>query len=1255
MPTTKKSLVSSSVSGSGPATLLLEYNQTKTYQIGEIVTVFGIPFVNKTAVSIAESFDPAKWTCLVRTLKSGALSGGTAAVNGGDATLIDLVLTQYVIVDNTDPSNFLVTPIEIPAQTFSNTLLASPITELLLTISGNVLQQAIVSIEDELVNVRLGRIVNGGGAGLFFASNIRTVYSYPQTLQVLLSSAGGQFVESVTITPGSSGLTLDGTTGKLISQGQGSAVNKDRADISDIITHSPVPIGNFFKVFITTGNVGNSDIGNNFIDPDNYNPSATSLEPVPAGKYTVQRVYVFGTSSKASYYGRTLYNSLEEALQSFDTSDDFIEHPVSFPAGFSAHIIVRQGITDWSDPTTFKFIPRLGGIGGSWDRGIPKGGIGGLTPAQKQAALAKESTGVISGGIVTLGAVPATQISQAAGNNQVADHSADPFTLTLKEFLAQSDINLLTEAGADLTKALIYVSRLEGGSLELISTDTLIPTSQNHRDKVLHAIIRTTFGLVANEIRSITNKPLTLNAPMNQLQDGFNNSKIINDSGNTIEAANSGVNLTINKLSGIAKGHGINAPTSFDNPNKVTVSLVNVADYRIVNQNGETTGTLVTTPEVSTFDNLGVSDPITGNNYQIMKLWLDPVNNIRFLQKGTIIHSATDIDNGLHLQEEAPEPALLSETCYVIARLVLKAGTTTFDADSRNTILQGSGEAGTGGGAGAVATSQLAYEATSVEPEILTNTTRGAFSIQRGTDFDSNDVFEILNGAGAQVFSARGDGTIRPRSFALFPTAVSSTTTLSRTQNNIDTSAGSFPVTLPASPVSGFHVRITDTGGSFGVNNLTVNAGGTDTIQGAASIVLGINDMVVDFHYNTTTDQWAVTTTGKLPMPNGAPSDASLDNGQHVLYVDEPANIPRIKFKNSAGVLVDRVLDNGLGGSTIIAFWDGRDDPSLAGGGFNQATLGGDATYDSVNDLVELTPNLVGQIGNLTWQVDQGAGIKAVAEFRISSAGGADAVFFFTHCASTPNTEDDAVGGYIIALDEFAGNLQLLHNGVLLDSVPGEPWANNQFHTMEVIINYNIISVSIDGINQLIHQDVNGRDLTGQFLGFGARTGGVTNKHDVRRLELYKGNADAMFVTADGTEVYTPKSFRADSISVANSITEDAIADGPLAIGDVLIVSALAAFNRVGLPTQAIDKRVVGVALTATAAAGDTVRMAIGGEFQVRVTASTGKGDFLRTSATLGRVDPTSTVGSVGDFAIASESATAGNLVRARFIRANVS
>ena len=71
-----------------------------------------------------------------------------------------------------------------------------------------------------------------------------------------------------------------------------------------------------------------------------------------------------------------------------------------------------------------------------------------------------------------------------------------------------------------------------------------------------------------------------------------------------------------------------------------------------------------------------------------------------------------------------------------------------------------------------------------------------------------------------------------------------------------DTTAGSFTVTLPATPATGAQVIITDAGNAWGTNNLTVGRNGS-TIEGVASdLICNISSVAVQLVYSGTT--WTV-------------------------------------------------------------------------------------------------------------------------------------------------------------------------------------------------------------------------------------------------------------------------------------------------------------------------------------------------------------------------------------------------------------
>ncbi|RLD47691.1 MAG: hypothetical protein DRI94_13645 [Bacteroidetes bacterium] len=105
------------------------------------------------------------------------------------------------------------------------------------------------------------------------------------------------------------------------------------------------------------------------------------------------------------------------------------------------------------------------------------------------------------------------------------------------------------------------------------------------------------------------------------------------------------------------------------------------------------------------------------------------------------------------------------------------------------------------------------------------------------------------------------------------------------------------------------------------------------------------------------------------------------------------------------------------------------------------------------------------------------------------------------------------------------------------------------------------------------------------------------------------------------------------------------IADEAISVGDVVVVSSSTDLRVVQSGISAGDEHVVGVAVSSATGAGRPVTIAVGGAVQVTVNNTVTRGDFLETGTVAGRVQSSGTAGGAGDFGIALESGTAGNLV----------
>ena len=112
----------------------------------------------------------------------------------------------------------------------------------------------------------------------------------------------------------------------------------------------------------------------------------------------------------------------------------------------------------------------------------------------------------------------------------------------------------------------------------------------------------------------------------------------------------------------------------------------------------------------------------------------------------------------------------------------------------------------------------------------------------------TTNAFNFYNGAS---WTAVGSG--------LSTATLSSASTLSvSTEYHTDTSSAAFTATLPSAPADGSHIRIVDVKATFDTNNLTVNRGGSDTIQGSTSLTLSSENGVFDFHYDSGETRWSL-------------------------------------------------------------------------------------------------------------------------------------------------------------------------------------------------------------------------------------------------------------------------------------------------------------------------------------------------------------------------------------------------------------
>lgn len=86
----------------------------------------------------------------------------------------------------------------------------------------------------------------------------------------------------------------------------------------------------------------------------------------------------------------------------------------------------------------------------------------------------------------------------------------------------------------------------------------------------------------------------------------------------------------------------------------------------------------------------------------------------------------------------------------------------------------------------------------------------------------------------------------------------SNTTAVSNRHYIVSTSSSAVTLTLPASPVAGDYIRITDASGTFGTNNLTIGRNGNNIMRTADDMTVSTNGASLGLIYNDASTGWLV-------------------------------------------------------------------------------------------------------------------------------------------------------------------------------------------------------------------------------------------------------------------------------------------------------------------------------------------------------------------------------------------------------------
>ena len=275
-------------------------------------------------------------------------------------------------------------------------------------------------------------------------------------------------------------------------------------------------------------------------------------------------------------------------------------------------------------------------------------------------------------------------------------------------------------------------------------------TAEQRRDEA-------TVGFVSHPdnltIDTTVNTPQTTRNAVSQLRDLIEAVGFFSTSGNQVTGI--AASLTLQKATGSGFALDENAEVNPKDPHNFNMPALNpmvmfqvLRDASLVN--------ISATIDPTVWDNNGVLDTVpANNNATISYVYIFPNNQVAYLIGQQVFSTFAEAKDAAGT-ETVVLPSDISDSGLLLARIIAKKS--ALDTTNNTEVFILPSTAVSGGGA-SLTSLQQAYDI-SVDPEILTDSTRGALSLRRGSLADTDNVLEIEDGIGSIVTEFKGDGEI---------------------------------------------------------------------------------------------------------------------------------------------------------------------------------------------------------------------------------------------------------------------------------------------------------------------------------------------------------------------------------------------------------------------------------------------------------------------------------------------------------------
>lgn len=365
------------------------------------------------------------------------------------------------------------------------------------------------------------------------------------------------------------------------------------------------------------------------------------------------------------------------------------------------------------------------------------------------------STAIIEGGTLSTNANPLL-FDIEDGQGIVIDQFTDPdnpvFTaVSWSGLTGQTPLNASTQPQ---THVLIDST----GSVVQQNTP---PTRTQYRTHIVIGVV------VSNGGTTVT----ALSSTVIPIGNGYLSSDLANAMGQITITGNAyssnGANLLLNKNAGNTFESSANIDTDPKDPNFITSASDTGLTFIYLHNDGSNGTTLIvsqTEIDPDNYDDGSGTLALVSNGYSNQLIQFFPSSGITTVQYGQNDYSslaeakAGIFDEGFNSANNFPASV---RTVLSIKKDTTDIADALANDEAFFTQMGRFGFAGGGGGAGGGGSQDLqsTYNL-SVDPEIVTDATRGAFTIQGGTGLDTANNIEVNNNAGATTFSVSANGSM---------------------------------------------------------------------------------------------------------------------------------------------------------------------------------------------------------------------------------------------------------------------------------------------------------------------------------------------------------------------------------------------------------------------------------------------------------------------------------------------------------------